>query len=294
MYMDSNLKVEVISSLFGQTVTPFDRKRCQTTANILSVDDFHLHNLIGQQQACADDFFINAEKFFDSAYDCDFTDVSDSAEYMRGDELYQRPKGWYRMALKVKGRYPDGDAWLGTEGWRSHSVPGEWPVSYHGTGLDGVKGIIRSNYTAGGRALYGRGIYSTPDIHVAEREDYAKTFTSETTGKSYKVILQNRINPQKREICQRSDYWLIPVPNGASAAKEKQIVESSIRPYGILIKEINDEGESNDDESNDRESSHFESRNDYRGDEDTADDDQGDDDRGDETTGDDDSMCIIL
>ncbi|XP_068567592.1 uncharacterized protein [Cebidichthys violaceus] len=240
MYMDSNLKAEVISSLFGQNVTPFDRKRCQTTANILSVDDFHLHNLIGKQQACAEDFFINAEKFFDSAYDCDFTDLSDSAECTRGDELYERPKGWYRMALKVKGRYPDGDAWLGTKAWRSHSVPGEWPVSYHGTSLDGVKGIIRSNYTAGGRALYGRGIYSTPDIHVAEREDYAKTFTSETTGKSYKVILQNRINPEKREICRRSDYWLIPVPKGASAAVEKQIVESSIRPYGILIKELND------------------------------------------------------
>ncbi|KAK9526152.1 hypothetical protein VZT92_014867 [Zoarces viviparus] len=309
MYMDSNLKVEVISSLFGQNVTPFDRKRCQTTANILSVDDFHLHNLIGQQQACADDFFINAEKFFDSAYDCDFTDLSDSAEYMRGDELYQRPKGWYRLALKVKGRYPDGDAWLGTEGWRSHSVPGEWPVSYHGTSLDGVKGIIRSNYTAGGRALYGRGIYSTPDIHVAEREDYAKTFTSETTGKSYKVILQNRINPEKREISQRSDYWLIRVPKGASAAEEKQIVESSIRPYGILIKEINDDDESSDDESNDHESCHFERRYDYRGDEDrgdedtavddrgdddTDDDDQGDDGRGDGTAGDDDSMCIIL
>ncbi|XP_075968775.1 uncharacterized protein LOC142971920 [Anarhichas minor] len=276
MYTDSDLKVEVISFLFGQTVTPFDRKRCQTTANFLSVDDFHLHNLIGQQQACADDFFINAEKFFDSAYDCDFTDLSDSAEYMRGDELYQRPKGWYRMALKVKDRYPDGDAWLGTEGWRSHSVPGEWPVSYHGTGLDGVKGIIRSNYTAGERDMYGRGIYSTPDIHVAERENYAKTFTSEATGKSYKVILQNRINPEKREICQRSDYWLIPVPNGASAAEEKQIVESSIRPYGILIKEINDEDESSDDES----------RYDDRGDENRGDEDTGDEDRGDEDTGD--------
>ncbi|XP_075968779.1 uncharacterized protein LOC142971923 [Anarhichas minor] len=265
MYMDSNLKAEVLSSVLGQIVKAYDKNLCKTKDNILSVDDFHLHNLIGQQQACGKQFFIDGITFFDSAYDYDFTDLSDSAECMRGDELYQRPKGWYRMALKVKGRYPDGDAWLGTKGWRSHSVPGEWPVSYHGTSLDGVKGIIRSYYTAGGRALYGRGIYSTPDIHVAERENYAKTFTSETTGKSYKVILQNRINPEKREICQRSDYWLIPVPKGASAAEEKQIVESSIRPYGILIKEINDDHESSDDESNDHESSDDESRYDDRG-----------------------------
>ena len=94
---------------------------------------------------------------------------------MRGDELYERPKGWYRMALKVKGKYPDGDTWLGTKGWRRHSVPGEWPVSYHGTSLDGAKGIIRSHYKAGDRSAYGRGIYSTPDIHVAERERYAKS-----------------------------------------------------------------------------------------------------------------------
>ncbi|XP_068566665.1 uncharacterized protein [Cebidichthys violaceus] len=246
MYMDSNLKAEVLSSILGQIVKPYDKNLCKTKDNTLSVDDFHLHNLIGRQHG--KQFFIDGKNFFDSAYDYDFTDLSDSAECTRGEELYQRPKGWYRMALKVKGRYPDGDAWLGTKGWRSHSVPGEWPVSYHGTSLDGVKGIIRSNYTAGGRALYGRGIYSTPDIHVAEREDYAKTFTSETTGKSYKVILQNRINPEKREICQRSDYWLIPVPKGASAAVEKQIVESSIRPYGILIKELNG-NESNDDDA---------------------------------------------
>ncbi|XP_051246431.1 aspartate and glycine-rich protein-like [Dicentrarchus labrax] len=151
------------------------------------------------------------------------------------------------MALRVKGKYPDGDTWLGPDGWRSHSVPGEWPVSYHGTSLDGAKGIIRSHYSAGDRAMYGRGIYSTPDIHVAEREEYAKTFTSESTGKSYKVILQNRINPEKREICQRDDYWLIPVHEGTSAKEEKKIMESSIRPYGILIKKLKDDDEGDED-----------------------------------------------
>ena len=184
------------------------------------------------------EFFIDLKEFFDPKYDYDFTDLSDSSECMRGGEIYKRPKGWYRLALKVKGKYPDGDTWLGTRGWRNHSVPGEWPVSYHGTSLKGAKGIIKSHYSAGDGDLYGRGIYSTPDIHVAEREEYAKTFTSKTTGKSYKVILQNRINPENIETCKRSDYWLIPVHKRASAKEERQIVESSIRPYGILIKEL--------------------------------------------------------
>ncbi|XP_078123625.1 uncharacterized protein LOC144528717 [Sander vitreus] len=245
MYLDSNLKIEVLSSLLGQIVQPYNEKGCVTSANILSVDDFHLYNLLGK--AYVREFFIDEKDFFDPEYDYDFTDLSDSSQCMRGDELYERPKGWYRMALKVKGKYPDGNTWLGKKGWRSHSVPGEWPVSYHGTSLEGAKGIIRSHYTAGDRAMYGRGIYSTPDIHVADREDYAKTFTSKTTGKSYKVILQNRINPEKRVICQRSDYWLIPVDKEVSTKEEKQIVESSIRPYGILIKELNDDDGSDKD-----------------------------------------------
>ena len=65
-----------------------------------------------------------------------------------------------------------------------------------------------------------------------------KTFKSNKTGKNYKVIMQNRINPQKRVITKKENYWLIPVPEGTSAEEEKRIVEESIRPYGILIKEV--------------------------------------------------------
>ncbi|KAK5855331.1 hypothetical protein PBY51_005438 [Eleginops maclovinus] len=121
---------------------------------------------------------------------------------MRGDQLYERPKGWYRMALKVKVKYPDGDAWLGTKGWSSHSVPGERPVSYQGTSLDRARGIIKTHYIAGARAKYGRGVYSTPDIHVARKDNYSRIFISKKTGKRYKVILQNRINPDIRHICK--------------------------------------------------------------------------------------------
>ncbi|KAI4817873.1 hypothetical protein KUCAC02_011246 [Chaenocephalus aceratus] len=214
MYLDSNLRMEVLSSILGQIVKPYDTETWKSTHNILSVDEFHLYQLFGNLQAHVgylEEFFIDEKEFFDPKYDYDFTHLSDTAECMRGDEPYERPKGWYRMALKVQGKYPDGDTWLGPDGWRSHSVPGEWPASYHGTSLDGARSIIKSHYKAGDGAAYGRGIYSTPDIHVAEKEQYAKTFQSKKTGKSYKVILQNRINPERRELCQRkSDYWLIP------------------------------------------------------------------------------------
>ncbi|XP_028285746.1 uncharacterized protein LOC114451387 [Parambassis ranga] len=277
MYLDLNLRIEVLSSLLGQILQPYDKKGCKIAADVLSVDQFHRNTIFGKRQAAyVKELFVNEEDFFDPKYDCDFTNLADFTEVTRGNEPYERPKGWYRMALKVRGKYPDGDTWLGPNGWRSHSAPGEWPVSYHGTSLDGAKGIIRSHYKAGKRAMYGRGIYSTPDIHVAEKEEYAKTFTSMTTGKSYKVILQNRVNPKRRKICQRPDYWLIPVQERTPAEKEKYIAESSIRPYGILIKEIHSE----EDHSDDDDASHYSSDTDDEDDDDNddADDDDADDD----------------
>ncbi|XP_075867647.1 uncharacterized protein LOC142877141 [Nelusetta ayraudi] len=286
MYMDSTLRYEIISSLFGQTVKRYDEGRHEASRHILSVDEFHLHNLTGKREARTRRPLIDDKDFFDPNFDYDFTFFSGSDGCSRGDEHYERPKGWYRIALKVKGKYPNGDAWLGPNGWRSHSAPGEWPVSYHGTSLDGSRGIIRSHYKAGNRAMYGRGIYSTPDIHIAESDQYAKIFTSESTGKSYKVILQNRINPAKRSICSRSDYWLIPVAEGVSAEEEKEIVESSIRPYGILIRELTSSEEEEED---------------VQEEEPVAGGDDSDDssDNGDTTSNifegnDDDSTCVIL
>ncbi|KAK9957458.1 hypothetical protein ABG768_011702 [Culter alburnus] len=186
------------------------------------------------------ELFVIPDDFFDPNFDFDFTNMSESKsdECMRGDEPYKRPYGWMRFALKVRDKYPDGNAWLGTGGWRSRSAPGEWPVSYHGTGLQGAEGIIQSHYKAGDRQAYGRGIYSSPDIKVAD--DYAKSkkFTSQKNGKTYKVIMQNRVNPKKREIIKGRNFWLVRIPEGTSAEKEKEIVESSIRPYGLLLKEV--------------------------------------------------------
>ncbi|XP_033980328.1 uncharacterized protein LOC117477714 [Trematomus bernacchii] len=274
MFSDQDLRAEILSSILGQVVKLYDNQ----TPNVLSVNE-SIGGRISVKQQVKKELFSD-EKYFDPQYDRDFTHLSDSAECMRGDKPYKRPNGWYRMALKVLGKYPNGDTWLGTKELRSHSVPGEWPVSYHGTSSDGARGIINSQYKAGDRALYGRGIYSTPDIRVAENELYAKNFQSKKTGKSYKVILQNRINPERREVCRRSDYWLIPVGEGTPAWKEEWIAERAIRPYGILIQEMKDDDEDSSDNGDDGGDCNDD------GDDDGDDDDDG----GDEHAGSDDGI----
>ncbi len=184
------------------------------------------------------ELFVISDDFFDPVFDFDFTNMSEpkfDSVCMRGDEPYKRPYGWMRFAHRDK--YPDGNAGMGTDGWRSRSVPGEWPVSYHGTDLKGAESIIQTHFKAGDRQAYGRGIYSSPDINVADMFAKTKNFTSQNNGKTYKVIMQNRINPQKREIKDKN-IWLVPMPVGTSAAKEREIVKSSIRPYGLLLKKV--------------------------------------------------------
>lgn len=235
IFANTDRNVEALSVYFGQTLK-LSYKARRKLRDRSFLEDVHL-DIITRRQAEMREFFIDEEDFLDPRYDFDFTDLSDLSPCWRGDEGYERPKGWYRIALKVKGKYPDGDEWLGTNGWGSHSAVGEWPVCYHGTTLDGAKSIIRSHFKAGNGSSYGRGIYSTPNIYLAER-DYAQIFRSKTTGKRYKVVLQNRINPEWREICPDRDFWLIPIPRETSPRRERRIAQAAIRPYGILIRRV--------------------------------------------------------
>ncbi|XP_053283666.1 uncharacterized protein LOC128444967 isoform X2 [Pleuronectes platessa] len=97
-------------------------------------------------------------------------------------------------------------------------------------------GWYRFGLKPGPGQAYGRGIYSTPDISEANR--YAKTFTSSKNGKTYKVVLQNRINPKYRKKYVNDLYWLVPIPKGTSEDEEQEMVERAIRPYGLLLKEV--------------------------------------------------------
>ncbi|XP_026168280.1 uncharacterized protein LOC113133586 [Mastacembelus armatus] len=183
-------------------------------------------------------YIIDEEEFFDPKYHYDFTNVTDSQTFYRGGEKYERPCGWQRFAIKVLDQYGE-NTWLGNTNRSTQSVAGEWPVSYHGTSQGGAEGIIKRRYEPGPGAVYGYGVYSTPDLSVAN--GYAKSFTSQKTGKTYKVILQNRINPEHREKCNHDKYWLVPVKAGASDKEQQELVERAIRPYGLLLKEETNE-----------------------------------------------------
>ncbi|XP_051246902.1 uncharacterized protein LOC127358058 [Dicentrarchus labrax] len=199
----------------------------------------------GPEESLGPTVKINPEDFFHPQYNYDFTNIKDGdTKFMRGNELYIRPCGWNRAALRVVQKYDDGDSWLGTG-------KDSWPVSYNGHNMDGSLGIILTRggnpadepgfLEAAANSLLteetkGRGVYSTPDIKTAEK--YCKKFKSKVDGKTYKVVLQNRINPKKRVKCQREDIWLVYVPEGSNDVKTRAIVQESVRPYGLLVKKV--------------------------------------------------------
>ncbi|CAG8609115.1 6857_t:CDS:1, partial [Paraglomus occultum] len=142
----------------------------------------------------------------DPKYDYDFTNIKDiGVTYMREKVRYRRPCGWQRFALKVSGKYDNGDdSWLGTG-------DNAWPVSYHGTAKHNAKSISEEGYllSKGKRFAFGRGIYSTPDVRVAER--YATEF--KFAGRTYVIVIQNRVNPKnlvKIEATRTGvgEYWI--------------------------------------------------------------------------------------
>ncbi|CAJ0943759.1 unnamed protein product, partial [Mesorhabditis belari] len=154
----------------------------------------------------------------------------DQQLFSRGGALYTRPLGSKRYALAVLDKYGD-NVWLGTLHRQSanSSIDGEWPVAYHGTTDPRAAEIVRSgglDLEKGKRFAFGHGIYCTPDPKTALA--YASTFKHD--GKTYKLIVQARVDPSRRKIVPKSkhgvadldDYWI---------AKEND----AIRPYGICV-----------------------------------------------------------
>ncbi|CAF3008069.1 unnamed protein product, partial [Rotaria sp. Silwood2] len=144
----------------------------------------------------------------DPHFDYDFTNINDeNKKFTRGGRNYTRPCGWKRFAIKVSEKFDD-MVWLGQT-----NAPGEWPVSYHGTGSNQAKTIAMDGYdlTKGKRFRFGHGVYSTPDIKVAEK--YAVEFSY--NNDQYLAVLQNRVNPttvinipaDKADI---GEYWISP------------------------------------------------------------------------------------
>ncbi|CAJ0943783.1 unnamed protein product, partial [Mesorhabditis belari] len=169
--------------------------------------------------------------FFAEKFHYDFTKILiDQQSFSRGGAHYIRPLGSMRYALDVLDKYGD-NAWLGYVGRQSAngSIDGEWPVAYHGTTDPRAAEIVRSgglDLGKGNRFTFGYGIYCTPDPKTALY--YASPY--EHNGKSYKLIVQARVDPSHREIVPKSqhgiagldDYWIIKK-------------NDAIRPYGICV-----------------------------------------------------------
>ena len=106
-------------------------------------------------------------------------------------------------------------------------APGERPVSYHGSGTNEEgKNIAQygSEQTKGKGDVYERGIFMSPDIAVAAK--FASTF--EHAGRSYRMVLQNRVNPEGLKM----------VGGGAGEQYWIQSKPEFVRPYGICIQSV--------------------------------------------------------
>jgi hypothetical protein len=174
------------------------------------------------------------EDDLDPEYDYDFSDKKDDGtKYERGGYPYKRPYGWDRAALKVLNKYDKDNVWLGEKGVRTGSSPGEWAISYHGTAAENIKPIAHGGYDPekGTRHLLGKGIYSTPSPDVAAygaNGTYAKTF--KYNGKSYKMILQNRVNLQESTIARKEKAW--------NEVYFVTVNPEYLRPYGVCLKQV--------------------------------------------------------
>ncbi len=161
-------------------------------------------------------------------YDYDFTTVvDDGIQYVRGGYKYNRPYGWYRYGLNVS-QYAD-STWLGPDGIRNESAPGEWAVGYHGTKRcsqpDCDKKIVDEGLIIGPGCAYGCGIYTSPSLEMIANY-YANTVQCD--GKTYKYAFQTRVDPTRLKVITKAkdgaDYWLSP--------------NDAVRPYGIVVKEV--------------------------------------------------------
>lgn len=156
------------------------------------------------------------DSMLDPRFDYDFTNIDDNDKiFYRGNEVYERPCGWKRIALNVKNKYSD-KKWLGKQ-----NCDGEWPVVYHGTNLDGIKGICLNGFdiTKLKRFAYGKGHYTTPIVSIAELYAQKLMFDNFTLV----FIIQSRVDPKK--LIKRNDnkYWIVPE-------------SEDLRPYGVCYK----------------------------------------------------------
>ena len=158
----------------------------------------------------------------------------------RGGRIYNPPKGWIGIGLKVFDKYEDND-WI-----KCDNSEGEWCVAYHGVGrglgtnqVKDITGkIIKGTFKKGSGQVHkdcydinhpgsivGEGVYCTPNVETAS--EYCGA--SQINGKSYQTVLMVRVKPQAIRQCDcYKDYWVV---NGTT---------DEIRPYRILYRVCED------------------------------------------------------
>ena len=167
----------------------------------------------------------------------------------RGGFDYIAPEGWIGFGLKVTGKFDNGnDDWLAADG-----NPNEWAVAYHGVGSginnnleDIANKIAKGGLKAGNGQFYehnedrfhpgnkvGRGVYCSQDPNVLEYYANQARSNTKVNGNQYMIGFMLRVKPDKiRSPKEKPDYWVL---NGTT---------DEIRPYRILVKENNDDDDS--------------------------------------------------
>jgi hypothetical protein len=228
MFVDPSITVlelkDAIYAKFGS-----DRKTMRLTFNGKQLDDSKTLASYDIQKGCTIqvlskvvggyDFYVVRDNLLSPSFDYDFINLSDNgATFVRGMEVYKRPYGWKRIAFNVE-QYGTDRTWLGSVG----VSPYEWPVSYHGTRVEYIENIVSESYRLGVRFAYGVGIYTSPEINIAEQ--YSREF--DRYNARWKVVLQNRVNPVRLRKCNNNNIWVVPR-------------DEDIRPYGLCIKRVCD------------------------------------------------------
>jgi hypothetical protein len=182
--------------------------------------------------------------FFNPSFNRDFSVYENCPkDELRGGYAYNPPEGWYRYSLNVTGKYDNGNnTWLGM-----NNIPGEWCVAYHGTAHQNIKSISSSALRVGGNNAYGRGIYCSPLVSVAE--GYCRNplvLKTKTQGSlSYKYVFMCRVNVSHPHHCTEKPCRFAENPNyTVHFSKDSNIwfvnLNNSnfenIRQYGILVK----------------------------------------------------------
>jgi len=169
--------------------------------------------------------FALDENSFDPKWHRDFYDGGPVGE-KRANFNYYPPKGWFRYALKVSGKYAD-ENWLAFDG-----RVGEWAVAYHGTPASNCKSISNLKSYLDKVTQFGTGVYCSPFVDEAEKyctntgtPDCLFEIETKDEGKvKFKMAFMCRVDPTK--ITQHSPtVWTVPSAN-------------DIRPYGVLLKRV--------------------------------------------------------